>query len=153
MCAVFNERTVAALRADQLNDTADFLELLVKLWNILNIKRKDAGKTMNDPNRAPLCQADDPRINLIESMTAAFADMPRGKGFGRRTSLTSETRNAVVQTLQGMLYLVKYLLDGSHAYVLPGIFQSDRLEGELGIYRCVTAVLSSYDSSMKSKCM
>jgi len=80
---------------------------------------------------------------LIESMTAAFADMPGGKGFGRRTSLTSETRNAVVQTLQGMLYLVKYLLDGSHAYVLLGIFQSNRLEGEFGIYRCVTAFLSS----------
>ena len=48
---------------------------------------------------------------------------------------TSETSNALHQTLTGIVGLVKCLLDAGCKYVLSGKIQSDRLEGEFGIYR------------------
>ena len=63
--------------------------------------------------------------------------MTGGKGVKRHCSLTSETRNAVVLTLQGIVHLIQHLLSLDHTYVLPGHFQSDRLEAEFGMYRYI----------------
>ena len=93
---------------------------MVKLWNFLNIKRTDAGKRLNDPNRAPVSRLDDRRINFLETMATAFAGMRGGKGIGRVMSLTSETRSALVQTLHGLIHTIRLLLNGRHSYVLPG---------------------------------
>ena len=56
---------------------------------------------------------------------------------GKGRSLTTETRDAFVRTLNGLVVLMQKLLKEDHAYVLPGMFQSDRLEGEFGIYRFI----------------
>ena len=51
-------------------------------------------------------------------------------------SLTNETRNALITTLNGLSEIAVNLLeDKSFKYVLLGFFQSDRLEGEFGVYR------------------
>ena len=49
--------------------------------------------------------------------------------------LTTDTSNALHLTLNGLVSLIKFLLKNGFSYVLPGNFQSDRLEGESGIYR------------------
>ena len=49
--------------------------------------------------------------------------------------LTEDTSYALHLTLKGIVALIKLLLTKGFTYVLPGIFQSDRLEGEFGIYR------------------
>ena len=50
-------------------------------------------------------------------------------------ALTGDTSNALHVTLLGMVDLIKTLLQHGHKYVLPGKIQSDRVEGEFGIYR------------------
>ena len=54
---------------------------------------------------------------------------------GRVMCLTTDTSNALHLTLNGLISLIKLLLRNRFSYVLPGNFQSDRLEGEFGIYR------------------
>ena len=52
-----------------------------------------------------------------------------------RPCLTSNTRNALHETLLGIVALIKLKLVDGFSYVLPSKIQSDRLEGEFGIYR------------------
>ena len=57
-------------------------------------------------------------------------------GKRRIKSLTSSTRDAFVQTFLGLAALCRKLLtNGSCQYLLLGVFQTDLLEGEFGIYR------------------
>ena len=48
--------------------------------------------------------------------------------------LDCEHGNALYLTLQGIIGMIKLLSKG-FGYVLPSAFQSDKLEGEFGIYR------------------
>ncbi len=41
--AVFHESTVAGLKAYGFNDTADFVELIMNLWKISNVKSSNKG--------------------------------------------------------------------------------------------------------------
>ena len=49
--------------------------------------------------------------------------------------LTVDTSNALFIRLTGISALIKLLLSKGFNYVLPGTFQSDRLEGEFGVFR------------------
>ena len=53
----------------------------------------------------------------------------------RVKGLTSETANALHQTLVGVVDLIRLLLKKGHSYVLPGKFSSDRIEAEFGLCR------------------
>ena len=146
-CALFsmNERW-------RLWEQTDLLTLPISSRSSCNcgifwtLNAKTPGR-LYDANRNPVSEVDDPRITFVSSMKAAVADMPGGKGFGRIMSLTSETRNALAQTLHGLIYIIRRLLRENHAYVLPGIFQSNRLEGEFGIYRYMSATFLSHSYS------
>ena len=48
---------------------------------------------------------------------------------------TFDTSNALNRTLAELLSLIKLFLNHGFSYLLPGIFQSDRLEKEFDIYR------------------
>ena len=47
--AVFHESTVAGLKAYGFNDTADFVELIMNLWKISNVKSSNKGFSLNKP--------------------------------------------------------------------------------------------------------
>ncbi|XP_047144897.1 uncharacterized protein LOC124818302 [Hydra vulgaris] len=89
----------------------------------------------------------------------AFADsvkaMPGGKSWKRNKSFTSETKKALSSTLYGIVHLVRKLLTEDHQCVLPGVFQTDRLEGEFGIYRqlCVGKYYISIEKVQNSLCL
>ena len=55
--AVFHESTVHALKHYGFNETAPFIEQVLKLWNILNVSNPDLGKRKqniaNDPIKLP----------------------------------------------------------------------------------------------------
>jgi len=110
----------------------------VNVWNFLNIKRSGLDIRLNDPNRAVVSDVNDSRVRNLQTFAEGVSGMSGGKGYGRNKSLTSETRNAFFSTLNGIALLIKKLLSQNHRYVLPGIFQTDRLEGEFGVYRFVT---------------
>ena len=99
------------------------------------VKSSDAHVRLHDTNRMPFSSVDDDRLTYMSDFAMTVNEMPGGKGWSRQMSLTSETKIAVVNWLKGLVDMIKYLLSDDHSYVLPGIFQSDRLEGEFGIYR------------------
>lgn len=137
MTQVFDEKTVAALRMDGSTSTADFLELFVRCWKIVNIKDTSAHYKLRDQDRKPFYAVDDDRLTFLRSVAKSVALMRGGKGESRHQSLTSETRSAFVTTIVGLSNLIVYLLERDPTYVLTGHFQSDRLEAEFGVYRLV----------------
>jgi hypothetical protein len=132
---VFNEKTVYALKQDGSLETATVLDHFTRLWKILNIKTTVAHLHLNDPDRKQLEDKKDSRFSFLISTASMVAQMSGGKGNNRVASLTSETRDALSQTLRGLVHLWQEMLSIGHRYILTGIFQSDRLEGEFGIYR------------------
>ena len=134
---VFNEKTVAELTSHGYSDTAMFVEHVTRLWNCLNVKTTDAGRNLNDSNREPCRSLEYERLMFIDDMGEQFKKMDASlsKYKGRVICLTVYTSNALHLTLKGIVALIKLLLTKGFTYVFPGIFQSDRLEGEFGIYR------------------
>ncbi|XP_012561912.2 uncharacterized protein LOC105847114 [Hydra vulgaris] len=135
MCGVVNEKTVAALKICDFKETSEFLERILLIWNYLNIKQEGMDIRLNDPNRASYKNVNDKRLQEILTFAEAVAKMPGGKGWKRNKSFTSETKISLSNMLYGIVDLIRKLLNEDHQYVLPGIFQTDRLEGEFGIYR------------------
>ena len=123
---IFNERTVAALESKGFRDTAIFVKTVTNLWNCLNVKKKYSGKNF-----------DDIRFGNILNIALKFKEMDTSLSpySGRVMCLATDTSKALFCTLIGLVSLIKLLLLDGFSYVLAGNFQSDRLEGEFGIYR------------------
>ena len=62
VCDVFNEKTVVALEQRNLVGTAIFVNMVNKMWNIINIKSPHAGFRTNDPDRYPFRHKPDDRL-------------------------------------------------------------------------------------------
>ena len=134
-CNVFNEKTVAALKVRKMNDTALFVDNITKMWNILNVRSTTAGTRLNDPNRMPISDPNDTRLNYLDAMATSFKLMDNSVRGQRVRGLTQETSTALHQTLTGLVQLTRVLLATGHKYVLLGKLQSDPIEKEFGIYR------------------
>ena len=132
---VFNEKTVACLKTNGRTDTALFVELVTRMWKMLNIKSPDAAENLNDPDREKFSSEDDSRLDFLLRMAKSFKLMDASKKGHRVKCLTSETANALHETIHAIVHITKIMLQSGHPYVLPGKIQSDRLEGEFGIYR------------------
>ena len=134
---VFNEKTVVALQLYGHKETATFVDEVTKLWKCINVKSTDAGRNLNDPNREPVRSTDDQRFQFMHDMANKFKtmDASNSKYAKRVMCLTADTSNALVITLEGISELIKLLLSKGFKYVLPGTIQSDRLEGDFGLYR------------------
>ena len=115
---IFNEKTIAALRMHGYDETSTFLSRVTRMWNILNVKSPDVGVRLNDPDRYTISDANDSRPNGM-----------------RVKMLTADTSEALAMTLRGVVSLTKVLLELKLSYVMLGQLQSDRIEGEFGIYR------------------
>ena len=129
------KKTVAALRMDGSTATADFLDLLVRAWKMVNIKDKAAHIKLCDSSRKPFYHQSDSRLGFLRSLADSVTGMKGGKGASRHFSLTSDTRSSLAVTLNGLCHLIEEMLSRDHSYVLPGHIQSDRIEAEFGIYR------------------
>lgn len=142
---VFNEKTVAALRQDGFNDSAAFVNFILRMWKIMNNKSTTAYITLHDDDRKPITCSNDSRLTFLEDAAKCFSKMAPNKSTHmssvpqqtrRVMALTKETSSSLVQTLNGLVDLCAGLLnDNAVRFVLLGRFQSDALEGEFGIYR------------------
>ena len=135
---VFNEKTVAALKLEKKNHTARFIELILRMWNILNIRWKSVRHQKNNPDLVEFSSTADERFAFLSKMSKMFENMHplSGNSNARILTLTADTDKALNVTLEGMCALLPKLLslDGMK-YVLTGDLQSDRIEAEFGIYR------------------
>ena len=133
---VFNEKTVAALSLKDRKSTAEVIDCFLRMWKILNVKCPNLHIHLNDRDREQITHKDHMSLQYLEDMSKSSEKMPGGRGLKRMRSLTNETRDALITTLNGLSELAANLLeDKSFKYILLGLFQSDRLEGEFGVYR------------------
>ena len=98
MCAVVNEKTVAAFKICDFKEASEFLESIISIWNYLNVKQEVMDIPLNNPNRASYKNVNDKRLQVMLTFAEVVAAMPGGKGWKRNKSFTSETKNALSST-------------------------------------------------------
>ena len=77
MTDVLNEKTIAALRTKDFA-TYEFLDVLVHVWNKVNLKSPEVHVRLHDANRMPLSSADDDRLAYMKDFATAVNEMPKG---------------------------------------------------------------------------
>jgi hypothetical protein len=142
---VFNDKTVTALDrfgdkekncdAQQvIYDTRDFIDIILKLWKLLNVKHPLKGRNLRDIDCDPIRSVDDHQL-LYFDVIVMWLDR-WGKSNLQEGILTKETLCALKHTVETMICLSKYLLvDLQFKYVLTGKFQTDKLEYRFSQYR------------------
>ena len=97
---IFNEKVPPLLRQQGAHETARFVELVVKLWSMLNIRTPSVGIMKNDMNREPFKNIDDARLGFMSDMATMFKQMDTSSAsqHTRVMGLTSDTSNALHQT-------------------------------------------------------
>lgn len=148
---VFSEKVVAALRLKKFDATADFIQTVLNWWNTVNVDRKGQDIRFNDPSRAVQVKGS----CSLDFYLDLFKKADAGQGPLRVQCFTHDTKRALIQTMAGLKGVCVHLLEQKQfQYVLLRELQSDRLEGEFGVYRQSTganAFLTSADVFNASK--
>jgi len=148
--SVFCESTRDALRYYAVNEgknwagTADFITLILKVWNVLNVKNRTKGQHKRDYTMEPVQSSQDWKLNFLME----FADFVQSWESSKRPGLTRETFLALWQTCHALRECAIYLLDRvGFKYVLLGHLQSDAIECRFGWLRQLSG--ANYYISMK----
>jgi len=137
---VFNEKTIAALTffpalSDSVDDTRTFLDIILKLWKLFNVKNPHKGRNLHDKDSDPFRPVDDERMKFMETILLWLDNWNAMKCKVRHGCLSQETHFALQHTVKSMQLLINYLLgDLNFKYVLPGKFQTDNLEYRFSQY-------------------
>lgn len=132
---VFNDKVVAALRLRGCSQTASFIETVLNWWKTVNVSGKGQDQRLNDPHRA----VQEKDSTSLDTFLMIFKQAESGQGASRIKCFTHDTRKALVQTMEGLKAVCHYLLTSAgFDYVVLREIQSDRLEGEFGVYRQTT---------------
>ena len=138
---VFCDETAVALLShsatkneEGIQETATFIQKVVKFWKIVSVKKKFMDIIQNDPLTGVIEDPDDPRLAYIKE----FGDMclkMESKPKLRMKQLTRDTALAIHQTCYGLVELAQKLLASTHVYVALGKFTTDPLEKAFGKLR------------------
>lgn len=143
---VFCESTYHALRFYSIKgwrDTSEFIEFIVRLWKILNVKSPSKGTHARDEDQSPIV-IDDHRIDFLTES----ADWISSWTSSSRYSFSSETGLAWSQTLRAICALCIDLVNNhGFSYVLTGKLLSDPIEARFGCYRQMAG--ANYYMSMR----
>ena len=92
---------------------------------------------LNDKKGKPFSSIDDSRFEKMLKLAEQIKQMNVSESTNNDylICLTSNTGNALNRTVIGLLPLIKQFLNHGFSYVLPGNFQSDRLEKKFRVYR------------------
>ena len=138
---VFCEETYTALRVhpemkeEDVHGTALFLEKVVAMWKILNVKSIGKDIRHNNPLEAEIRSTDDPRLQYLLDMADMFLNMTKTPGGKRSKTLTKDTGTGLHHTLHGIVELTRQQLETTHEYVTTNDFCSDPIEASYGIIR------------------
>lgn len=138
---VFNEMTVQGLLAlgqdkgiDCFQSTADFIALICKWWNIVNVSSPYRDIRFRDVLQKPLSNPSDENFKFLENFLCwldLWKDLPSRTG-----AFSNETHLAISHTTHALLELTKYCTEElNFKYLLPGKIQTDGLEARFGKYR------------------
>ena len=68
-CAAFHESTVEALRFYNFHDTANIINLFMKVWNVMNVRTTSIGRHKRDTSRDPVRSSSDWKLCFLEEFT------------------------------------------------------------------------------------
>ena len=148
--AVFSESTRDAMKFYCNNEgktswrgTVDFLSLIIKLWNVLNVKSRTKGKHKRDLTMDPVRSSLDWKLEFLRE----FADFLDRWEKSRKAGLSRETFLAVRHTCLSLADCTSYLLDKLDLpYVLLGHLQSDAIESRFGWLRQLSGANYLYEA-------
>ena len=130
--SIFCDLTAATLKFHKKNETAKFIDIILKYWKVLNVKTPHLGKQKRDFCRDPVNNVNDWKIQYLQEFAQFLTIWHESKQPG----LTNETFLAVKQTTLALVSLCTFLLSNcGFQYVLLGNMQSDSLEKRFGWYR------------------
>lgn len=145
MLRIFNDKVVTALhyvatKSDNdlsvINGTRNFIEMVLTLWKMLNVKHPFKGRNLRDENCNPIRSAGDYQRVYFQRAVVCLDVWEAMCDKSRSGALTRETMSALRHTLLTMTALCKYLLQHlNFDYVLTGKFQTDCLEYRFAQYR------------------
>jgi len=116
--------------------SALFIEMVVSVWKILNVKSPGKDIRHNNPLEAVIRSQDDERLDFLQEMGNWFLQMSKPAGGKRKKHLTKDTANGLHHTLSGLVELSKAQLKATdHKYVAFNDYCQDPLEGEFGVIR------------------
>lgn len=138
---VFCEETLTALRVHPgLNQkdcegTILFIEKVLSVWKIVNVRSKYKDIRKNDPLVGEIESTDDDRLTFLLEMGDFFKSIGKSSTGKRKNSLTKDTSDALFHTMNGLVELCRHQLETTHEYVLLGDYSTDPLEKEFGKLR------------------
>ncbi|XP_064470198.1 uncharacterized protein LOC135384947 [Ornithodoros turicata] len=136
---VFSSFVVEALRqrSDRLenaDETAEFVDIIVRWWSVVNVKTPRKGHRLRDPLQQPVTSMTEPQIVFLNSVVEWLDEWQRQNLDSGR--LTRETHQAFRLTCYALTEVSRYCLEElGFTYVLLGKFQTDSLEERFGQYR------------------
>jgi hypothetical protein len=141
--AATHETTIAALdyygqkeEYSAFKETAEFLRLVRKWFDIVNVKCSFVHIRMNDTTRKPVTKEWKEGQHYLEKFGSMMSRWLVRDGKGNKIS--TDTLKATIYTCRGLIGLSNYLLN-KHGdlidYVLLGKIQSDKIEGHFGHLR------------------
>jgi hypothetical protein len=137
--SVFSESTRDALEFYAANEgktdwsgTAAFISLVLKLWNVMNVKSSTKGKHKRNISMDPVRSSMDWKLNFLRE----FAEFLQRWEQTKKSGLTRETFLALRHTCLALADCAAYLLDRrGYNFVLLGNLQSDAIESRFGWLR------------------
>ncbi|KAG0414381.1 hypothetical protein HPB47_008448, partial [Ixodes persulcatus] len=136
---IFNDSLPQVLRAlgakhnlRFFEETASFIEIVVKWWRIVNVKAPDTGMALKDQFREPVFSSeDDPKVDFLYKFLD-WLDEWKGKDLDSGT-LTSETHSALQHTTHALVEVARYCFtELKLSRILLGKIQTDNLEERFG---------------------
>ena len=137
---VFCDRTIAALESHPHVDqqsvagTILFIKIIVKMWNIFNVRSPHEDTCNNNADRAVFKSPHDPRLQFLLDV-AGMADEMKPLSTPRCQTFTKDTSSFVAHICKGAVDLTRYMLANGCNYVMLGWFSSDPIEKAFGKLR------------------
>lgn len=142
MLKIFDQRNILALEhfektwQTDTSGTRQFIAMIVKLWNIINVKHPFKGARIRNEDCKTITSPSDEKLQYMQKVISWLKGWQGLQQRPREGVLSTETMTALEHTLSALIELSIYLLQVKQfKYVLLGKFQTDNLEMRFSQYR------------------
>ena len=135
---VFSDRIVAALRQhpslknENENDTALFIDIMVKFYTVVNVRGPYESVSLSDERRSVIQSSCDLGLKILRDLSDIARSLCSTPGV-REKSLTKDTSSNLAHTCYGLHDLLLFLLSQNFDYVALSHFTADPLEKEFSV--------------------
>ena len=137
---VFCHRTVAALRShpslksENVGDTALFIDIMVKLWTVVNVRGLYESLSLSDERRSVIRSPSDLGLKILRDLGDMARSMRSTPG-SQVKSLTKDNSSYLAHTCYGLHDLSSFFLSQNVDYAALGYFTTNPLKKEFSVLR------------------